>query len=490
VGVIIKESLKQSVVRLCLSALGAVATLFVYSLDRELYGVLGFVLDTGVLLMPLVLIGLGTAAIKFYSYENTSQKDRLSFLWFLLRLLLINILITTGLFFLSKNYLIDYAGNKSSLYAEYFIYILPAAIFFGIAQFLVQYISNFKLVALPFALQSFYRLATPIVFLLIFFGVLNLDKGIIALVASIVLSAVVLFGLLYHVLQKNKASNFSTNQNLAERPKFFNYYFWAFASSLGNLMAFKIDGFMVPSLLDFQAGGDYRIAVFIATVISLPISSVLAISSPIISEAWNKNDMQEIKNIYLKGSKNLIFIGALILLGILILMDALPYFLDSWQALTHIKLIVVIIGISKLIDMLAGVNGVIIQHSNWYRYNTYFILIMVVINVTLNIVLIKSYGINGAAIATAISLAVFNGMKAMLLLKKTKLNPFDFKALIFFLVCGVLIAINLFMEGRVGFWVSSIVNAALLLGFAMFYLFKTDFAIESRNGLLSLKNKF
>jgi len=194
--------------------------------------------------------------------------------------------------------------------------------------------------------------------------------------------------------------------------------------------------------------------------------------------------MEEIRNVYLRGSKNLLYIGAVMLLGILILLDILPQVLDSWKELVHLKYLVVIIGFAKLVDMTAGVNGVIIQHSPWYRYNTIFVLIMMLINLVLNIVFIKWYGIIGAAIATAISLVVFNGMKAVLLKNKIQLNPFDRAVFIFLFLFVVLVVSSLYISNFFSFFTGLSINVFLFGLFSIYYLFRSDLALETRNTLM------
>lgn len=484
-GLIIKESAKQTVVRMGLSVLGAIATLFIYPLNRELYGILGFILDTSLLLAPMVIVGLGESSIKFFPFKNADDGDRTKFFKFLSGLLIVNILVVTLLFYLLKDSLIQLAQNPSNDYSQYFIYILPAAICFGATQFFVQYISNYRIVTLPIAIQSLYRLGMPLAFVLIFYNVINKIEGIYLLLCSLALSVLIMAVYAFTALKKNKTLKKESAGKLKNKT-FFNFYFWAFASSVGSLMAFKIDGYMVPTLTNFESGGDYRMSVFIASIIALPITSVVAISSPIISQAWKDRNMEEIKKVYIRGSKNLLFIGAAMLMAVLILMDILPQVLESWKQLEHLKYLVIVIGFAKLIDMTAGVNGVIIQHSPWYRYNTIFVLLMMLINLVLNLILIKQFGVIGAAIATAISLVVFNAMKAILLKQKIDLNPFDSGVFIFLTAFLLLVLLSLFVSRSLPFYSALLINILMSLFFGFYYLFRSDMAIETREALLKM----
>ena len=487
-GIIIKESLKQSVVSVGLSMVGAIATLFIYPLDRELLGLFGTIVDVGALLIPLVIVGLGSASIRYFPYFKASSSTRNRYLLFLLKLLVINCLFLILLFPLFKHLSIKYSSNDAPEYAKYFIYILPAALLFGLGQFFTTYLSNFKVVTLPLFLKNLYKIGMPVAFLLVYINAINIQNGIFLLL-GVMLMSVIILGWMIIVRTKKEVIGSEIQQEYKRPSEFYNYYFWAFASSVGSMMAFKVDGYMVPVMTNFTMAGDYRMSVFIASVITIPITSVVAIANPIIAQAWKNNDLSEIRSVYLKGAKNLLFLGAAMLFGIYILLDLLPLVIASWKKLSHLKLIVMVIGIARLFDMVSSVNGVIIQHSVWYRYNSIFVIILTVINILLNIVLIKSHGILGAGIATGISLIVFNFLKSGFLYKKIGVQPLDFLTTIFF-GCFIVITYLIYLISTSYDAIISIpVNSIISICFLLFFLCCTELVSESRKILLSILSK-
>ncbi len=478
-GIIIKESLKQSVVSVGLSVVGAIATLFIYPLDRELLGLLGTIVDVGALLIPIVIVGLGSASIRYFPYFSHASFTRNKYLFFLLKLLIINCLVLILLFPLFKNLSLKYSSNDAPEYAQYFIYILPAALLFGIGQFFTHYLSNFKVVTLPLFLKNLYKIGMPLSFLLIYLHLLNVENGIYLLLGIMLFSVVILGGMIFVRARKEVIS--SKTDLTYKRPKdFYNYYFWAFASSVGSMMAFKVDGYMVPNMTNLTMAGDYRMSVFIASVITIPITSVVAIANPIIAQAWKNNDLTEIKKVYLKGAKNLLFLGAVMLFGIYLLLDFLPLVIEAWTKLSHLKIIVIVIGVARLFDMVSSVNGVIIQHSVWFRYNSIFVIILTVLNIVLNIILIKSHGILGAGIATGISLIVFNVLKSGFLYKKIGVQPLDLMTSIFFVSFLVCTWFMYMIANSFPSFTGIVINAFLSLSFLLFFLFKTNLVEDTR----------
>jgi O-antigen/teichoic acid export membrane protein len=83
------------------------------------------------------------------------------------------------------------------------------------------------------------------------------------------------------------------------------------------------------------------------------------------------------------------------------------------------------LGIAKLIDGLTGINTHILLYSSYYKYNLLFLVFLGMLNVFLNIVLIKQYDIAGAAIATLISLTLYNIAKFLFIKVKLGFSPFD-----------------------------------------------------------------
>jgi O-antigen/teichoic acid export membrane protein len=94
-----------------------------------------------------------------------------------------------------------------------------------------------------------------------------------------------------------------------------------------------------------------------------------------------------------------------------------------------IKWIIITIGLAKLVDMTAGMNGQIILNSRHYRFDLYTMILLVILTAATNYLLIPIYGILGAAIATAISIFVYNLVKYIFVWIKFSMQPLQWNAL-------------------------------------------------------------
>ena len=75
------------------------------------------------------------------------------------------------------------------------------------------------------------------------------------------------------------------------------------------------------------------------------------------------------------------------------------------------------------------INGSIIIYSKYYRFNMVSNILLLIITIAFNYILIPKYGINGAAIATAISVFLFYTTKMIFVYVKMGMHPFSIKTL-------------------------------------------------------------
>ena len=121
-------------------------------------------------------------------------------------------------------------------------------------------------------------------------------------------------------------------------------------------------------------------------------------------------------------------------------------------------------GIARLADAGFGMNGGIIVTSKFYKFDTYFNVVLLAVTVLLNWVLIPIYGISGAAMATAISLCSFNVAKYFFLRLKFGFDPFDRRS-VFILLLGLLCyGANTFVPNQENLVLDVTLRSTLILG--------------------------
>ncbi|MDO9595503.1 MAG: polysaccharide biosynthesis C-terminal domain-containing protein, partial [Lutibacter sp.] len=81
--------------------------------------------------------------------------------------------------------------------------------------------------------------------------------------------------------------------------------------------------------------------------------------------------------------------------------------------------------VSKLIELALGTGNAILLNSKYYKIFFYLSLAMAISVIFLNKWLIDLIGINGAAIATLIVVAMYSLLKIIYLRSKLNIQPFD-----------------------------------------------------------------
>jgi O-antigen/teichoic acid export membrane protein len=104
------------------------------------------------------------------------------------------------------------------------------------------------------------------------------------------------------------------------------------------------------------------------------------------------------------------------------------------------------VGVAKLSDNLIGNNNAILFNSDYYRVVLVLGVLLAIITVILNLILIPQYGINGAAVATFISIRVYNMAKVIFVYVKFKMLPFTVNTAKTLVLILVLIAVLYFWE--------------------------------------------
>jgi len=194
-------------------------------------------------------------------------------------------------------------------------------------------------------------------------------------------------------------------------------------AGLAGTLTTKIDKIMLGYFDTLSNVGIYTIAITIGNVLGVIGGSVLRIAHPKISQAWEDDNLKEIDSIYKRTANLQIYLGLFVFALLFFFSDDILLFLGDNYIEGYYVLIFIALG--QLINISAGMCGGIIGFSNFYKFDFYARLVLIVINVIMNYLLIPSYGMLGAAIATAFSLGMYNILKVLFVYYKFSLQPYN-----------------------------------------------------------------
>lgn len=421
-GIVIKQSIQNTLTTYIGFAIGAVNTLFLYTnfLTDEYYGLVGFLLSAATIMTPLMAFGVHNTLIKFYSsYKQLS--DRNDFLSFMLYLPLLIIIPVGILGYIGYGSIVHFLSNENDIIEEYVWCIFLIAI--AMAYFEIYYAwvkVHMKSAFGNFMKEVFHRVLIMGLLIAVYFEWLTVEHFIWSLV--FVYFSRLLFMKLYAVSFKFPNFIFSFPKNTISILK---YSLLIIVAGSVSLILLDIDKVMIGKYIPIENVAYYNVAIFIAMVIVVPARAMHQITYPLTAQLINSKKWEELKRLYQKSSLTLFIISGWIFLLIVLNIKQL-YFIIPEEYSSGL-FVVLLISLSKLLDNLLGINNAILYNSDYYRWTVVLGVFLALLTITLNVVFIPLYGIDGAAIATVVSLFIYSFSKIIVVNWKFKMHPFTKK---------------------------------------------------------------
>lgn len=431
-GVIQRQGIKQSIVTYLSTFIGAINVLFISTaiLSKEELGFYNFFIATGTMIMPFAMFGVNSLVIRFYpEFKNKSNGDN-GFLRLLLLLVSVGLLSTTSIIYIFQEQIQAFYADKMEGFESLFLLFIPLILFQGYNAIFTNMATNHHRIVVPTIFNNlFLKIALPLFCILYYYEFINFKGLLIGIVAVIGCNTIgyILYLWKLGALKLHRINwSFLTKKRSRELR---NFMLFGILVGLGSRLAFFIDIFMVGSLTTISLAASYSIALFIADVINIPKNALGSISSPIIAKAWKENDLSEIKMVYQKSSLNLFIYACIILVLIWSSINDLFMIIPNGDTYKEGVYVVLILGLARLIDSVTSVNDQVISLSKYYKFGFVSVLLLAVINILNNLWLIPAYYINGAAIATLISICIFNLAKLLFIWVKIGFQPFQWNHL-------------------------------------------------------------
>lgn len=488
-GIVIKQSIKNTIITFIGFAIGAANTLFMYPyfLGKDFFGVTGYVLSAANILYPIMSFGIQNTLIKFFNENNKTEKELNSYITYMLFVPLFFITPLMLLFYFFYDSIAFYESQKNSIVYN-FVWIIPIiGIFMGYFEIFYAWLrAHMKSVFGSFVKEVFVRILITILLFGVYFKYISASDFIYSLVF------VYGIGLLLIVFYANKVKKISLHFKTPKNSKAILTFtvFIILSASIANMLL-DIDKYMIKQYMKIDNIAYYSVAIFIAMVISVPSRAMHQITYPITAKLMSDNKWKELNELYKKSSISLQVIGGLIMLGIFVNINQLYLMLP--KEYSQGLFVVFTIGFSKYFDLILGNNNAIIFNSKYYKAVLILGLLLVVLVVMLNMYFIPNYGLNGAAYATLISIGMYSLAKLLFVVFKMKLFPFTKNTIVSFVITLALFFGFYFWE----FPFHPIVNIGLKSGLisvlylSLHYYFKvsSDINFVIRNVLLKFFKK-
>ncbi|MCO5231423.1 MAG: polysaccharide biosynthesis C-terminal domain-containing protein [Chitinophagales bacterium] len=439
-----------------------------YILLPEQIGLINLIFSVITLVYPV----LDLSALHIMNRYFTHVKDKQEIFNFSFILALVGAMLFLLLFALFKPVFVHYYQENSPLILPYYWWIYVVSVLFSWAT-LIEY---FAIIHGKYHVTVFFKevLIRVGVFVLLGAYAMHLFSFNFYVYLYYTIYAIIGFLILVY-LRWNHLFDFKFRWpifSLQQKKNISKFGALTILSGLASVIAIRIDMIMLGSMDGLKGVGVYTIALFMATIIEIPKRVILSSSAPIIRSFMKNHEMDKVFQIHYKTILNLMIISGFIFVILASNIHSIYAVIPNGHLYIGGTAVVLFLGLSKLIEMLAGSNDEIILASRFYIVNLVFIVILMVLAVSLNYFLIPKYGLPGAALATLICSITIVIIKFLVFKRLFNHIVYDrniLKVILFYIFLGVC----LFFIPEIFHPIFSIILKGIIGSIALYFFLKS-----------------
>lgn len=423
-GIVAKQTIKGSLYSYIGILIGGIniALLYPRIFAEEQVGLINVLLAISSLAAPFASLGINGSTNYFFAWFKDKDKKHNGFFLFMLLVSLVGFLLFTIIYYFFSDTILATKVEKSELITNHSFYIIPLTLFTLAFSVMDVYSSVLHDSVLGTILQEFlFRIINSALIIFYFFHWISFDGFLfwytVALALPPLAIGVILMkrGEIFWNLPKGALLK-------RHRKQIFYVSLFYVVSGFGSLMVTYIDRYMVNYFIGLRAAGIYAITNYFGSIVEVPRRSMSKISTPLIADAWKKNDRLVLQSFYMKSSLTQVLFGLLIFIGIWVNVDSIFVILPkNYQ---DGREVIFWTGLSVIFNCFFGVGAQILLTSTKYKAYTFLTLFLGVLVIGTNLLFIPWLGITGAAIASAISKFIFSALVIWVLKYNFNIQPF------------------------------------------------------------------
>ena len=409
--------------------LGAINILVLFRpiIGEENFGLTRIILSVAYISSEFALLGSPTMFIKYFPFFKDERKKGI--ILFSLMIAFLGIIVIGILLILFQEEIIAFKKGDPELLNTYFLLTIPVLLGVGMFKFFQAFLKSLLKSTIPVFLNDvMQRVYITLWLLAYYFLEIPFPTWIVAFSFLYLINPMVM--IIYLWRQGKLDLSWSPRINKPFVKESMTFGLWNLMAGASMSLVNHIDIVMVGILMtngEIEAGF-YTIAVYIVSLIIIPTKAISHIAQPLIAGMFKENDVKGLKLLYSQTSINQLVLCGAIFVVIWVNIDLLFQLMGDDPTIG--RWIVLYVGLARLFSVATGVNGLIINHSRYFRATTYFILVLAIFTIVANLIMIPKLGLIGAALATAFSLFSFNVLKWGFVWAKLKMQPFSAKSLI------------------------------------------------------------
>jgi len=301
-GIIRQQTIKSSIYSYLGVLVGflSVNILQPHALTTAQVGLLGILGPFSLMFAQFAILGFNGTA-RYFPYFRSEEKKHHGYLFLGIAVSLIGMLIYVLLAWLLKNDLVSQKAHKSTLFADYYWFLVPLTfftLFFNLFNLYARMLYNTTsgTILNEFAKRLF--ILVPIV--LIYFSLINFGSFMwIWLLANIIPTL-----LLINRVRLDDQLFLQPDIGFLDKDiqkKMISISLFSILTGSAPLIIQNLDSFFINKRFGLSELGVYTIAFYFGTIITIPTRSLYNIAYTFVTEAWKTNDLVKIRELYEKS---------------------------------------------------------------------------------------------------------------------------------------------------------------------------------------------
>ena len=441
-GIIQRQSIKGTIYAYVGVVLGFITTglLYPFILTEDEVGVTKLLMSYSALAAQVAGLGFNGITARLFPRFRDHKTAHKGFLYLALIIFGLGILIGLGGLFILEPWILKQGAEKSAFFAQYFRLIYPLIVFQLLFASLDNYYTQlYKATFAIFLKELFQRSLLILAILAMYFGWIQFTGFIYIFVIVISLPTLLL------MIQVGREGQLRINPTL----KYIDKGLWgeivkvgaySILTSFTGVIILNIDSIMLSTMVGIGATGIYAINYFFGVLVKVPSRAMIKISNAVISESWNKNDLDNIKTVYVKSTVNQLLIGSFLLLMLLINIQSIFEYLPP--VYKQGQYVLILIALASWFEMATGVSKSVIGTSHKYMVQSLAMIGLAIMVIVSNYIFIPLYGITGAAFASFLSLLAFNAFRYFYIWYRFKLQPYGLNHLKIIILSALLLGLS------------------------------------------------
>ncbi len=462
-GIIQKNSFWNTVIGYAGVALGFVSAVLLFPrlLTTEEVGLTNILRSAGVLLAQMSALGGTNVVLRFFPFFRTDD-GRFNGIFTLTFLIsLIGVMLFSGLFILFRPAVVDYYSGESALFVKYCLFVIPISVGMVFQNLFAAWLrSMMKVVAAAVYIEIVLKICCMGALLLYAAGVVSFDLFIWLFCCGYGIPAL---GLLVHCWWRGMLSwdwRITPEMRTYIRPAV-NYGLFCLFAGFGTTLVSSIDSLMLGSGVGLASVAVYGIVIYFISALQMPYRSMITAASPLVAQYWRHNKLRDMAALYSRFSTNITAVSLLLFVVVWANVDFVYSLMPAEYAAGKWALVIMFAG--KFVDMAAGLNSTILSTSRHYRWDLWLAVMLIILAITTNSIFIPLWGIEGAALATTISVVAVNIARVWIVLKYYKMQPFTKEGVYATLIAVAALALITILPFT-GHWLADIVLRTLAAG--------------------------